>query len=41
MAANCDVISAEQSESRDPTLGAGLCGELGPGSALRAVRDDS
>ena len=34
------VIPAERSESRDPTRGAGLRGELDPGSALRAVRDD-
>jgi excinuclease ABC subunit C len=27
-------------ERRDPTLGARMRGELGPGSALRAVRDD-
>ncbi len=35
------VIPAERSESRDPTLGACMFGELDPGSALRAVRDDN
>src|SRR5207302_2209873 len=33
------VIPAERSESRDPPLG--MCGALGPGSTLRAVRDDN
>jgi len=35
------VIPAERSESRDPTLSACRRGEMGPGSALRTVRDDS
>src|SRR5256885_15065093 len=41
---HCDlqrVIPAERSERRDPTLGTCMLGDLGPGSALRAVRDDS
>jgi excinuclease ABC subunit C len=52
LSVSCPVIPAEPTgprearpddrlrESRDPTLNAGMLGELGPGSVLRAVRDD-
>src|SRR5262245_908244 len=40
-AGNTSVIPAERSESRESTLGACMPGEVGPGSALRAVRDDT